>query len=130
MALHPTRTGIVGILQCEPDFSEVRTNDSAVIVGAVRSGGGMPATCRFPPPWTADDIETCFIVRDRNGQALAYVYFEDEPGRRTAAKLLTRDQARRVAANIAKLPDMLRRGRLKKCAMPIAAAPRCCQPGH
>jgi hypothetical protein len=46
-------------------------------------------------------------VRDRDGQQLAYVYFEDEPGRRTAAKLLTKDEARRIAANVAKLQEVL-----------------------
>jgi hypothetical protein len=45
-------------------------------------------------------------VRDHNGQALTYVYFEEEPGRRLAAKLLSKDGARRIAANIAKLPDL------------------------
>ena len=44
-------------------------------------------------------------MRDHNGQRLAYVYFEDEPGRRSAAKLLSKDEAWRIAANIAKLPD-------------------------
>ena len=40
---------------------------------------------RFPPPWTAEETDACFIVRDHNGQALAYVYFEEEPGRRLGA---------------------------------------------
>jgi hypothetical protein len=63
---------------------------------------------RFPPPWSIEEQAACFVVRDHNGQAHAYVYFEDEPGRRSAAKLLMRDEARRIAANIAKLSELLR----------------------
>jgi hypothetical protein len=71
----------------------------------VAAGLSVVPDRRFPPPWTAEEADACFFVRDHNGQALAYVYFEAEPGRRSAAHLLTRDEAWRIAANIAKLPE-------------------------
>ena len=52
---------------------------------------------------------TGFTERDNNGQQLEYVYSENKPGRRSAAKLLTRDEARRIAANIANLPELARK---------------------
>jgi hypothetical protein len=65
----------------------------------------MPSARRFPPPWIVEEHnDACFIVGDASGQALGYFYFENEPGRRSAAKLLTKDEARRMAANFAK-PD-------------------------
>ena len=60
---------------------------------------------RFPTPWKAEEHDTCFIVKDHTGLNLAYVYFQNVPGCGPAAKLLSRDEARRIAAKIAKLPE-------------------------
>jgi hypothetical protein len=41
----------------------------------------------FPSPWVIDEHPPCFIVRDANRQARAYVYLEEEPGRRAAKRM-------------------------------------------
>ena len=65
---------------------------------------------RFPPPWTVEEYRgSSYIVRDANNFAVAYVYFENEPGRRAAANLMSKDEARKIAAGIEKLPDLLRK---------------------
>jgi hypothetical protein len=63
---------------------------------------------RFPPPWSIEEGAACFIVRDRDKQALAYVYYEGEPGRRSSAKLLTCAEAFLIAVKIAKPPSVPR----------------------
>jgi hypothetical protein len=47
---------------------------------------------RFPPPWSAEVQPNCFIVRDADGQQIAYVYYESEPGRSAAWPLLTKGE--------------------------------------
>ena len=58
---------------------------------------------RFPPPWTVEPIQ----VKDANGQSLAYVYGRETQADADIAHVLTMDEARRVASNIAKLPSVL-----------------------
>jgi hypothetical protein len=66
---------------------------------------------RFPPPWTVERIPGGFKVLDANGQSLAYVYSRGTKDAANIAGVLTEDEARRIASNIAKLPDLLSDGR-------------------
>jgi hypothetical protein len=74
---------------------------------AARYDRAMPERY-FPPPWSVEEMDSCLVVKDANGQALAYMYFENEPLRQFRRReLLTRDEAQRIAAIFAKLPELL-----------------------
>ena len=42
-----------------------------------------------------EETSACFVLRDANGEVLAYVYCEE-----AAVKLLSKDEARRIAQNM------------------------------
>lgn len=65
---------------------------------------------RFPPPWSFEERPESFIVHDANGQPLAYLYFEEMELRRTQQRRLTKDEARRIARAIARLPELMQAG--------------------
>ena len=74
-----------------------------------RRGSGLIPTPPSPPrpgPHPAEEAnDACFIVRDGTAQALGYFYFEEKPGRRSAAKLLTKDEAPTAARRTALKPQ-------------------------
>jgi hypothetical protein len=84
----------------------------ALEYAGMRSGAGPNVAIaesprRFPVPWRADKVPGGYGVRDANGQALAYIYPRDDEAEAGQAKVLTKDEARRIAINIARLPELL-----------------------
>src|SRR3954452_2830914 len=68
---------------------------------------------RFPLPWKAFEEEGAFVIRDSDGSDIALVHFDREP---TPAGRPTHDQARRIAENIAKLPELIAAIEIAKAA--------------
>jgi hypothetical protein len=63
---------------------------------------------RFPAPWRADEAPGGYVVRDATGQALAYLYSRDNEDEARQAKVLTNDEARRIAINAARVAGAAR----------------------
>jgi hypothetical protein len=88
-----------------PRSSENLTNNRVTRPGPGSRNRANSATManqpprRFPPGG--------YVVRDANGQALAYIYSRENDAEALQAKVLTKDEARRIAVNIARLPGLL-----------------------
>ena len=63
--------------------------------------------CRFPAPWSPEQIPGGYVVKDATGQNIAYIYARETKADADTAKVLTMDEARRIASNIAKLPTLM-----------------------
>jgi hypothetical protein len=63
----------------------------------------------FPPPWYVVELFECYEVRDAKGQTLGWFYFRDHPQTARNAGVLERDEARRLAADFARLPELLKK---------------------
>ncbi|MGD9399882.1 MAG: hypothetical protein PVI10_09875, partial [Methyloceanibacter sp.] len=62
---------------------------------------------RFPAPWQVEQIPGGYKVLDASGQSLAYIYARDRKADADIAHVLTTDEARRIAVNVARLPELL-----------------------
>jgi hypothetical protein len=67
------------------------------------------AKSRLPPPWRVEHNDDAYWVVDASGQRLAFTYYRDDPiGGTDTTVRVSRDMARRIAINVAKLPDLLK----------------------
>jgi hypothetical protein len=104
----PLDTGTVG-LPCPLHRGQSGRGNPLLALAAGCDDRRM-TTRRFPPPWRAEKMPGGYVVRDANDQALAYVYSRANEAEAMQAKVLTDDEARRVAVNIARLPALLQHG--------------------
>jgi hypothetical protein len=61
------------------------------------------------PRRAAEGISSCFVVKASDERPLIFIYYGEGVERRSLARLLTRNAARRIAVVIAKVPDLLQK---------------------
>jgi len=66
-------------------------------------------TRRFPQPWRIVEIPIGFAVEDATGQQLSVFYGRSDPNTAGHTGFLTIDEARQLAVDFARLPELLKR---------------------
>jgi hypothetical protein len=89
----------------KPGWSILAVSGGLIAVPAVWNQFGCGVRDWYS--WHANPMPGVYVVRDANGQALAYLYSRDNEAEARQAKVLTKDEARRIAINVARLPELL-----------------------
>jgi len=66
-------------------------------------------TVRFPAPWRIVEIPNGFAVDDASGQQLGIFYGRADPNAAGHTGFLTMEEARQMAVDFARLPELLKR---------------------
>ena len=64
-------------------------------------------TSRFPVPWRIVELPNGFAVEDAAGQQLGVFYGRADPNTAGHTGVLTMDEARQMAVDFARLPELL-----------------------
>jgi hypothetical protein len=70
----------------------------------------MPHEASVPTTMDHEERPESLIIHDAAGQRLAFLYYDDNAGRRSIAGRLSKDEARRIARAITRLPELMQRG--------------------
>ncbi len=92
-------------LHSSPARSLVIRDDPAKRIATGVEGGNM--TGRFPTPWRIVEIPSGFAVEDATGQQLGVFYGRADPNIAGHMGFLTMDEARQMAIDFARLPELL-----------------------
>jgi hypothetical protein len=91
------------------EWREIKPHSGTSEGSAPTDTGRRPMTppSRFPPPWRVVELPGGYAVEDANGQWLCTFYGRAEPNIGQQAGDPTMDEARRLAADFARLPELL-----------------------
>lgn len=98
---------IMSVAEIVIQTKDGRRRKEARTVSSAPMAAPEVAARRFARPWSVREMQEAFIIQDASGFSIAHLYFCDDEQRRSSTGRMSRDEARRVAVNMARLPELL-----------------------